>query len=296
LAAVFFGSTFPVTKEALGGAGPYAVTAIRFLAGGLVLLPWARRRPRADGEVRATFWCSLALLSGYLLLTVGLQSTTSTAAAFITYLLVVIVPVVSAMMTRRLPSRAVTAGVALATFGLLLLVGRFRLGLGEWLTLGCAFAFAGHILFLGAFAARVDVVRLTAFQLVAVGLGSTIPALALGEMRGLSGGALLACGYLAAVGVGGLLLQIAGQRVVGPTRASLLLMLEPILAALGGYAIGERITTLGFVGAGLILAGILVSELDPPFWQRDPAVDGGIPLPKPCGGPETLDPAVKRDR
>lgn len=262
LAAVCFGSTFPVTKEALGGAGPYAVTALRFLAGGVVLVPWAWRRPRADGEVRAVLLCSAALLAGYLLLTVGLQSTTSTAAAFITYLLVVIVPVVSALLTRRLPSKAVAAGVVLATMGLLLLVGRVQLGRGELLVLGCAVAFAFHILLLGAFADRIDVVRLTAFQLLAVGLGATIPALALGEMRGLSNGALLACLFMAAVGVGGLLLQIIGQRVVGPTRASLLLMLEPVLAAIGGYVIGERIPPLGFVGAGLILAGIVVSELD----------------------------------
>ncbi len=206
--------------------------------------------------------CSAALLAGYLLLTVGLQSTTSTAAAFITYLLVVIVPVVSALMTRRLPSKALAAGVVLATIGLLLLVGRVQLGRGELLVLGCAVAFAAHILLLGAFADRVDVVRLTAFQLLAVGLGATIPALALGEQRGLSNGAIWACLFMAAVGVGGLLLQILGQRVIGPTRASLLLMLEPVLAAIGGYLIGERISTLGFVGAGLILAGIVVSEPD----------------------------------
>lgn len=262
LAAVCFGSTFPVTKEALDGAGPYAVTAIRFLAGGVALLPWAWRRPRSNGEGRAVLLCSTALLAGYLLLTVGLQSTTSTAAAFITYLLVVIVPVVSALSTGRLPSRAVASGVALATVGLLLLVGRVHLGRGELLVLGCAVAFAAHILLLGAFADRVDVVRLTAFQLVAVGGGALLPALARGEMRALTEGAVWACVFLAIVGVGGLLLQIIGQRVVGPTRASLLLMLEPVLAAVGGYVIGERLPTLGFLGAGLILAGIVVSELD----------------------------------
>lgn len=261
-----------MTKEALDGGGPYAVTALRFVVGGVVLLPWAWRRARAEGEGRAVLLCSAALLAGYLLLTVGLQSTTSTQAAFITYLLVVIVPVMSALMTRRLPSKALAAGVVLATAGLLLLVGRVELGRGELLVLGCAVAFAFHILALGAFADRVDFVRLTAFQLLAVGLGATIPAVALGELRGLSEGALLACGFLAAVGVGGLLLQIAGQRLVGPTRASLLLMLEPVLAAIGGYVIGERLPAIGFVGAGLILGGIVVSELDSPSPSLDPVV------------------------
>lgn len=261
-AALCFGSTFPVTKEALGDAGPYAVVGLRFLVGGLVLVPFARRRPRAAVEPVAVAWCSLALLAGYVLLTVGLRTTSSTAAAFICYLLVVIVPVLSAVLLRRVPSWPVVVGVALATAGLFLLAGDgLALGTGELLVLGSAVAFAVHILLLDRFAGDVDVVRLAAFQLVAVGLAALVPAAVGGELTGLSGGSVLACLFLAAAGVGGLLLQIAGQRSVGPTRTSLLLMLEPVLAAVGGYAIGERIAPLGFVGAALILFGIAVSEL-----------------------------------
>ena len=227
-----------------------------------MLLPWALRRPATGSEVRAVGWCSAALFAGYASLTVGLQETSSTAAAFICYLLVVIVPVLSAVLLRRLPSVPVAGGAALATAGLFLLAGDgLRLGAGEALVLGCAFAFAVHILLLDRFAGAVDVVRLAGFQLVAVGLAALAPAAAAGELAGLTAGALAACLFLAAAGVGGLLLQIAGQRTVGPARTSLLLMLEPVLAAVGSYAIGERIAPLGVVGAALILFGILVSEL-----------------------------------
>jgi drug/metabolite transporter (DMT)-like permease len=261
LAALCFGSTFPVTKEALGDAGPYAVVAIRFILGGLVLLPFAVRRPAAEGEWSAIVRCSGALLAGYLLMTVGLQTTTSTAAAFITYLLVVVVPVLSAVVLRKLPTAPVAAGVAFATAGLFLLAGHVALGRGELLLLGCAFAFAVHILLLGSAVATVDPFRLTAFQLLLVGLGAAVPAVALRELAGLSGGSWLACAFLGLAGVVGLLCQIVGQRTVGPTRTSLLLMIEPVVAAVGGYAIGERVPALGFLGAGLILAGIAISEL-----------------------------------
>ena len=261
-AALCFGSTFPVTKEALAEAGPYAVVGVRFLAGGVALLPFAWRRPRSVAEPAAVAWCSLALLAGYVLLTVGLEETSSTAAAFICYLLVVIVPVLSALLLRRLPPAPVVGGVVLATAGLFLLAGDgLAVGRGELLVLGCAFAFAVHILLLDRFAGGVDVLRLAAFQLVAVGLAALVPAAFGGELRGLSAGSIAACLFLAVAGVGGLVLQIAGQRSVGPTRTSLLLMLEPVLAAVGGYAIGERIAPLGFAGAALILAGIAVSEL-----------------------------------
>jgi drug/metabolite transporter (DMT)-like permease len=195
------------------------------------------------------------------LVVLGLQRTTSTAAAFITYLLVVMVPVLSALLLRRLPAPPVAVGVVLATAGLFLMAGHgLRLGLGEGLLLGCAFAFAVHILVLDAVARRVDPVRLASFQLVAVGLSALVPALLRGEL-GLPGGAWLGCAWLGVAGLGGLLLQVVGQRTVGPTRTSLLLMLEPVIAAAGGYLIGERIPALGFVGAGLILVGIAVSEL-----------------------------------
>jgi drug/metabolite transporter (DMT)-like permease len=263
LAALCFGSTFPVTKEALGDIGPYAVVGIRFLLGGLALLPFAvRHRGSGRREVVAVAWCSLALLTGYLLLTVGLQRTTSTAAAFICYLLVVIVPVLSAVLLRRVPTLPVLLGVAFATAGLFLLAGDgLRPGAGELLVLGCALAFAVHILLLDHWAGTVHFLRLAAFQLVAVGLLALVPAAVRGELRGLGLGSLAACAFLAAAGVGGLVLQIAGQRTVGPTRTSLLLMIEPVLAAVGGYAIGERIAPVGFLGAALILIGIVVSEV-----------------------------------
>lgn len=265
-AALCFGSTFPVTKEALGGVGAYALVGLRFLLGGLLILPWAIRRPAgADAAVegRAVAACSVALVTGYLLLTVGLQRTTSTAAAFITYLLVVIVPVLSAVVLRRPPAAKVAVGAALATAGLFLLAGDGlgALGLGEALVLGGAFAFAVHILLLDRFAAALDPLRLAAFQLVAVGVTALVPAAARGELAGIDAGGLAAGAFLAVAGVGGLVLQIAGQRTVGPSRTSLLLMLEPVLAAAGGYVIGERVPAIGFAGAVLILAGILVAEL-----------------------------------
>jgi drug/metabolite transporter (DMT)-like permease len=252
-----------VTKEALDDIGPYAVVGLRFLLGGVVLLPFALRRPAAPRtEAVAVGWASVWLLAGYVTLTVGLQETTSTAAAFICYLLVVIVPILSAVVLRRVPSPPVVIGVLLATVGLFLLTGDgLRLGRGELLVLACALAFAVHILVLDRFAERVDVLRLASFQLLAVGVGALVPAALRGELRGLGVGALAVCAFLAAAGVGGLVLQISGQRSVGPTRTSLLLMIEPVLAAVGGYLIGERIAPLGFVGAALILVGILVSEL-----------------------------------
>jgi drug/metabolite transporter (DMT)-like permease len=64
-------------------------------------------------------------------------------------------------------------------------------------------------------------------------------------------------------------LQLWGQRRVGPTRTSLLLMIEPVSAAVLGYVIGERLGVRGVAGALLILVGIAVAEA--PLLRRRPA-------------------------
>ena len=58
-------------------------------------------------------------------------------------------------------------------------------------------------------------------------------------------------------------LQVWGQRRVGPTRTALILMIEPVTAAFAGWAAGQSLGALGLFGAGLILVGILVSEVAP---------------------------------
>jgi drug/metabolite transporter (DMT)-like permease len=277
VAAVIFGSTFVVVKDAIKHVKPVPFLAVRFLIGAVVLLAvdrvrvLLRRRPLVPalgssprGLARAGAVAGVALLGGYIFQTVGLQYTTSSISAFVTYMLVVLVPVLSAVMLRRVPAPSTIAGVVTATVGLFLLTGKgVALGRGELLTLGCAFCFAIHILVLSGAAPRFDSVRLNAVQLGVVGLACFVPGFWLGGYSfGLN--AWLAAAYTgvtaSAIALG---LQIWGQRRVGPTRTSLLLMIEPVSAAIIGVIVGEHLGWPGVAGAGLILAGIAAAEVGP---------------------------------
>jgi drug/metabolite transporter (DMT)-like permease len=55
-------------------------------------------------------------------------------------------------------------------------------------------------------------------------------------------------------------LQLWGQRYVEPTRAAVILMFEPVVAGFVAYAVGERLGTNGYLGALVILGGILIAE------------------------------------
>jgi drug/metabolite transporter (DMT)-like permease len=302
VAAIIFGSTFVVVKDAIKHVQPVPFLAVRFLIGAAALLVvdrvrlWVARRGRGNGAgaassgsggrsggsvagsggrwglVRTGFLAGSVLLGGYVFQTVGLQYTTTSVSAFVTYLLVVLVPILSAVVLRHLPTPPTMAGVALATAGLFLLTGKgVALGRGELLTLGCALCFAIHILVLSDGAPRHDSLRLNAIQLAVVGGACLIPGLFLGGYR-FALAAWVAAAYTgllaSAIALG---LQIWGQRLVGPTRTSLLLMIEPVSAAVIGVAIGEHLGWGGVAGAAMILAGIAASEVGPLLLPSRPA-------------------------
>ena len=264
LAGVLFGSTFIVMKDAVAKVQPIPFIAIRFLIGAVALAPFAiRREPRrAPGLSRAAIACAAALLAGYIFQTVGLQYTSSSVSAFITYLLVVLVPLIAAVTLRRFPTPATVVGVVFASVGLFLLTGRgLALGKGELLTLGCAFAFAIHIVLLSELSPRLPTGRLTALQLGIVGVVAFVVGLFTGGYS-FPASVWLAAAYTGvAVSAIAFFLQVWGQRVIGPTRTSVLLTIEPVAAAFFGYAAGDRLGVAGFVGAALILLGIAVTEL-----------------------------------
>jgi drug/metabolite transporter (DMT)-like permease len=273
-AALLFGSTFLVVQDAVESVEPLPFLTVRFAIGTAALAPLALRRGTTDlrtpGLLKAGALAGVALTAGYVLQTIGLQYTTSSVSAFLTYLLVVFVPLIVAVRTRRLPPWPTVAGVAIAVGGLALLGGGPDVGAGrgELLTLGCALAFAVHLLVLADAAPRLPVAALSAVQFAVVAGVLVVPGVLAGGYR-FDAGAWAAAVYtgvaVTAVGLG---LQAWGQRRVSATRAAILLLIEPVSAAVLGFAAGERLGMAGGAGAALILAGILVSELAVPVAPR----------------------------
>ena len=280
--AFFFGTTFVVVQDAVEEADVVPFLAARFLIAAALLAPIARRRrPGKPGEWRAGVMAGLALLAGYLLQTAGLQYTTSSVSAFITYLLVVFVPILSAIVLRRPPTLHTVVGIAVAVVGLFLLTGASGVGFGrgEVLTVGCALAFAVHILVLAEVAPSHDPLRLTTVQVLVVGGACLVPGFFTGGY-GFGAEAWVAALYtgLAATAIA-FCLQTWAQQVVGPSRTALVLLLEPVFAAALGYLVGDRLGVGGVVGAALILAAVVMTEL-PSLTSRSSSREPG-PSPRP---------------
>jgi drug/metabolite transporter (DMT)-like permease len=240
--------------------------AVRFLIGAAVAWAFAARRPADEpGLARAGILCGVVLCAGYIFQTVGLQYISGSVSAFITYLLVLIVPLLSAAVLRRPPTVPTIVGIVLAACGLYLLHGaNTSFGKGELLTLGCAVCFAVQIILLAEFAPRFDSLRLNAVQLTVVGAVCLVPGFFTGGYD-FPVSVWLAAAYTgvfaSAIAFG---LMVWAQRRVSPSRTALLLMLEPVFAAVAGAIAGDHLGLVGATGAVLILVGVLVAELRRP--------------------------------
>jgi drug/metabolite transporter (DMT)-like permease len=172
--------------------------------------------------------------------------------------------VITSLLGRKWPARSVLVGVVLSVVGLLLLSGGIAgFGLGELLTLGCALAFALHIVVLGRTTHHNDPIRLTFWQLLTVGLACLVPGFFTGGY-GFGRAAWLAAAFcgLGATAIA-FLCMVWAQQVVTEARAAIILLLEPVFAAFIGYLAGERLGISGVVGAALILGAVLITELAP---------------------------------
>ena len=168
LTTVIWGATFPATKAALEQIPPLSFLLLRFLLGTLLVLLWFginRHKLHRDRNIlAASALTTVFLFLGYLLQTVGLQHTSASNSAFLTALYVIFVPLILMRIDRR-----VVLATAIAVVGLGLLVKPNRsMNLGDLMTLGCAVAFAGHIICLERFTRQFDAPSLLVWQMVAM--------------------------------------------------------------------------------------------------------------------------------
>ncbi|MDP9143634.1 MAG: DMT family transporter, partial [Actinomycetota bacterium] len=232
LAASFvFGATFVVVKSAVERIPPISFVAWRFLLGALLLSVFAIPRGKKiwlHGTISGA-----ALFAGYALQTTGIAQTSASNSALITGLYVVITPFLASLFARRTPSLWSVGAAALSFVGLVLITDTdgFRLEQGDLLTLGCALAFALHIVALSRFARHHPVVPFTTVQLAVTSVLAFALSLLL-EVQNIPDpsvwGALLLTGLGASAGC--FVLQIWAQTVVGATTAAVVLAAEPAFA------------------------------------------------------------------
>ena len=290
ITAAIWGLAFVAQRVGMDHVGPLTFNGVRFALGGLALVPLMLRleKNRAVGYTPTPpkriaiggamlgiiLFCGATLqqvgLAGPQLAELGFQATTAGKAGFITGLYVVFVPIFGLLLAQR-PGWGTWIGATLAVIGMYLLsvTSDLSIAFGDLLVLVGAFFWTGHVLLIGKLSPgmdAVDAIKLSIIQFLAcaalslVGAAATEPI----TLQGIQNAALpIAYGGLMSVGVA-YTLQVIAQRDAPSAHAAIILSLEAVFAALGGWLLlGEILTLRALVGCGLMLTGMLLSQLKP---------------------------------
>jgi drug/metabolite transporter (DMT)-like permease len=277
LAALIWGLAFTAQRLGAAHVGAFSFNAARFAMGAallaVVIAVVDRRRGRSAAQRRAATRAALVpgLITGVLLaFAAGLQqvamaTTTAGNAAFITGLYMVLVPLAGVTRGRRIGLNLVV-GIAAALTGLYLIsvTDGFRIHPGDALVMASAVGFAAQILAVDHYAARLSALRFSAAQFlscaaVSAGAAFVFDAVPFAGFRL----ALVPLAYAGFLSVGvAYTLQVVAQRDALASHAALIMSTESLFGALGGaILLGENMGVRGYVGAALMLAGIVVSQI-----------------------------------
>jgi drug/metabolite transporter (DMT)-like permease len=263
-----WGSTFVVMKAAIARQPESDFLATRFTIATLCMV---LVRPKVLTRFNKKLLYHGALLGlalglGYISQTYGLRITSAAVSGFITGMFVVFTPIIGAVILRRRVDNWTWLAVALATIGLALLsLHGFALGRGEMLTVLCAFAFALHIVGLGEWSSLHDSYVIATIQLGVVSILCWIVALKHGYKAppdyGVWGAVVLTAIFATAIAF---FIQTWAQSLMLPTRAAVIMTMEPVFA--GFFAVllgGERLTLKIILGGALVIAAMYLVEFGP---------------------------------
>ena len=278
LTAAIWGFAFVAQRVGMEYVGPFTFNGVRFALGSFVLLPLIlrnKKRQNTNGKILTPASTKTIIFGGGILgLTlfaaaslqqVGLVYTTAGNAGFITGLYVVIVPILG-LFWRQRSDRGTYIGAFLAAAGLYLLCisDKFTISFCDLLELLGAFLWAAHVLIIGWLSPKMDSLKLAFAQFAACSVLSLITAVfteVIVLQAILQAAIPILYGGVLSVGVA-YTLQVVAQKNAHPAHAAILLSLEAVFAAIGGWLIlSETLTTRELIGCALMFAGMLLSQL-----------------------------------
>jgi len=274
-AALIWGSSFIIMKDALNDVPVFMLLGIRFTIAAILLgvLFFRRLRSLSGQLLRNGALCGLLLVCAYAAQTYGLMDTTPGKNAFLTAVYCVLTPFVMWMLFRSRPTvwNWIAAVTCLAGIGLVSLNGSLTMEAGDALTLLSGVFYAFHLIALSRFSQMHDPIVLTIVQFASTAAiswplsllidhGVPFPAPAVWPQ-------LL---YLAVFATAAaLLLQTVGQKLTPPSQAAILLSLESVFGVAFSVLLGAEALSLQLLcGFALIFVSVIISETQLSFLRK----------------------------
>ena len=277
-AALIWGTAFVAQTTGMEFVGPLTFTNIRFIIGGLLVLPFAIKEiPRFNNLIKKKRLIVVILLTGFCLLMgsylqqYALQYTKIGNAAFLTILYVPFVPIISRFFLKKKIHWSIWVSVSICLIGsyYLTIDSSFEAQFADFLVVICALFFALHCILIDEYFEIVDAPFSLASAQFLLCFFYSLPFIFIFENPTIDGilkesFELLYVGVMS-VGIA-YTLQVIGQRFVKPSTAAITFSLEGVFGALAAWIILSQIlTTIQIFGCFLILLGVLAAQLIPLF-------------------------------
>lgn len=260
--AAMWGISFVWMKDILDQQDVYSFLTSRFIvaaAAMIALRPSVLRRFTKELVVKGLV-IGMALGSGYIFQTLGLERTTPAITGFITGLYVVFTPLIASFFLKERLTKAMWGYVFLAVVGLAILsVEGWSVGIGEIFVLISAVLFAIHIILLGSWSKNFDAYALTVMQLIGCSLLASIPASINGFVAPpdtqVWGVIIFTALFATAIAF---VIQTWSQARISTTKVAVILTMEVVFAALFSFMYGMEPFTLRLaLGGTLVLIAML---------------------------------------
>ena len=277
-AALIWGTSFFIMKNALDALPVYFLLAIRFTAGAvlLALFFWKKWKNFTPDYLWRGAIIGGCLFLAYTIQTFGLSMTTPSKNAFLTAVYCVIVPFLTWAVVKKKPDRwnILAAVLCVSGVGLVSLTEELTINPGDLLTLVCALFYASHIVSVEKFAAGKDIYIITVFQFAFAALYAwilgfvtqTFPSQAFTRPE-----VVLPLVYLCVMATAvALLFQNVGQIYSDPSSAAVILSLESVFGVLCSVLFaGDQVSGRMLLGFALIFVAVVCSETKLRFLKRN---------------------------
>lgn len=289
ITAILWGFAFVAQTTASSDIGPFTFNASRNIIGAVFLTGVIAMRKRlghdeapqlgSDGNasgytrkalVIAGVTCGVVLFAASYLQQAGITAYPAGAAAsgrsgFVTATYIIMVALMGVVVGKK-TQPIVFVAVAVSMLGMYLLCVPNGLGsiyVGDWLVLASALGYALHIIVIDRFT-RIDGVRLSRVQLMTSAAIALVCALAFEHPDPAAIAAALVPILYAGICSDGIAytFQIIAQKTTDPTVASILMSLESVFAAIGGWLIlSESLSAVELLGCALVFAAVMLAQV-----------------------------------